>query len=110
MSLVRYFDKYNLQEEFRKCNRDYFSLDGYQQILDYYDEYGFDTELDVVVICCDFSEESIEDIYENYSNIERIADTKNDEGEIDIDTFMDAINYYTYAVRLENGNVLYCQF
>lgn len=105
-------DKFDMQREFKKYDRDYFSLDGYQAILDFFDECdcGKATDLDVIAICCDFSEESIEYIYDEYSNIDRIAETKNDNGDIDENEFMDALNYHTWAIRLANGNVLYMQF
>lgn len=110
--LVKMMDKFDMQREFKKYDRDYFSLDGYQAILDFFDECdcGKATDLDVIAICCDFSEESIEYIYDEYSNIDRIAETKNDNGDIDENEFMDALNYHTWAIRLANGNVLYMQF
>lgn len=110
--LVKMMDKFDMQREFKKFDRDYFSLDGYQAILDFFEECdcGKATDLDVIAICCDFSEESIEYIYDEYSNIDRIADTKNDNGDIDENAFMDALNYHTWAIRLDNGNVLYMQF
>lgn len=110
--LVKMMDKFDMQREFKKFDRDYFSLDGYQAILDFFDECdcGKATDLDVIAICCDFSEESIEDIYDEYSNIDRIAATKDDNGDIDENEFMDALNYHTWATRLDNGNVLYMQF
>ncbi len=110
--LVKMMDKFDMQKEFKKLDRDYFSLDGYQAILDFFEECdcGKATDLDVIAICCDFSENPIEDIYDNYSNIDRIAETKNDNGDIDENAFMDALKFHTWAIRLDNGNVLYMQF
>lgn len=112
MALVKILDKYDMQKEFKAFDRDNFSLDGYQALLDLFEECdcGKNTDLDVIAICCEFTESTIEDIYDDYSNIERIADTKDDDGEIDEDDFLDALNYYTYAVRLDNGNILYQDF
>ena len=112
MALVRTFDKYELQEAFRKMDRDYFSLEGYEAILDLFEEIdcGTNTELDVVGICCDFSEESPEDIYDNYDNIDDIAESKDEDGDIDTEKLMDALNDRTWAVELSNGNILYQNF
>ena len=112
MALVKTFSAYELQEEFRKMDRDYFSIPGYQAILDLFEETDCDTntELDVIAICCDFTEESPEYIYDNYDNIDDIADCKDEDGEIDTDKLMDALNYRTWAILLDNGNILYQNF
>ena len=106
MSLVKELDKYDLQEEFRGFDRDYFSLEGYQAILDFFEETdaGHNTDLDVIAICCDFNESTPEDIKEEYSNIDSIADA------IDNDDLLDALNYYTWCIPLDNGNILYLNF
>ena len=64
--LVRTFNEYELRDEFVKMGRDYFSLDGYRAILDLFEECGGTTELDVIAICCDFTEAEPEDIIEDY--------------------------------------------
>lgn len=106
MSLVKELNKYDLQEEFRSFNRDYFSLEGYQAILDFFEEvdYNKNTDLDVIAICCDFNESTPDDIKEEYSNIDSIADA------IDNDDLLDALNYYTWCIPLDNGNILYLNF
>lgn len=104
MSLVKTFNKYELQNEFVKMERDYFTLDGYQAIIDLFDETVTNTELDVIAICCEFSEDTPEDIRENYSNIEDIAAADN------TSDLLDALNYYTLAILLSNGNILYSNF
>lgn len=110
MALVKTFDEYSLQKEFINMNRDYYTLEGYRAILEYFEQCSDNTELDVIAICCDFNEESIEDIYDNYSNLEKIADTKDSDGDINESDFMEALNYYTYAEKLSNGNILYISF
>lgn len=51
-------NEYEMQNIFSKWDRDYYSLDGYKAILDYFEETdcGCDSELDVIGICCDFTE------------------------------------------------------
>ena len=112
MALVKILDKYDLQSEFKKYDRDYFSLEGYQALLDLFEECdcGNNTDLDVIAICCDFNESEPADIYDDYDNIDMIADCKDTDGDINIDDLMDALNYYTYAVLLDNGSILYQNF
>ena len=43
-----------------------FTIEGLRIIFDYLEDYE-ELELDVIAICCDFSQDSWEDIAENYS-------------------------------------------
>lgn len=112
MALVKELDKYDLQREFQAYDRDYFSLEGYQALLDLFEECdcGRNTNLDVIAICCEFSEDDAGSIEDQYDNIEEIAACQDEDGEIDEDALMDALNYYTIAIKLDNGNILYQQF
>ena len=112
MALVKVSDKYDLQAEFKAMDRDYFSLEGYQALLDLFEECdcGRNTDLDVIAICCDFEEEDAGYIQDQYDNIPEIADCQDEDGEIDEDALLDALNYYTWAVKLDNGSILYQQF
>ena len=62
----------NFRDEFRACGRaDQFSYDALGILFDYLEAYEMDTgeeiELDVVAICCDFSEDSPENIRDQYA-------------------------------------------
>ena len=109
MALVKTFTNYELQTEFAKLDRDYFSLEGYQALLELFDEFENNTELDVIAICCEFNEMLPDDIISEYENIDMINDSKTSDG-IDTNALLDALNYYTYAVLLDNGNILYQAF
>ena len=100
--LYKTLDKYSLREEFLSYDRDYFSLDGYQAILDLFEELDSNQELDVIAICCDFTEADIEDIRSDYGLSEEEYE--------DIEEVMDYLNYRTYAIELDNGNILYQSF
>lgn len=108
MALVKVLDKYDLQREFQTMGRDYFSLEGYQALLDLFEEYdcGKNTDLDVIAICCEFTEDDPEGILEEYG----IAECKNEDGEIDLDKLLDALSYHTIAILLDNGHILYQDF
>ena len=57
-----------LREEFIACNRDYYSIEAYEAILSYFEDLEPNgTELDVIAICCDFSEGTFEDVANDYN-------------------------------------------
>lgn len=63
-----------LQELFKEYGReDHFSYEGYQAMFDYLDslsdDIGEDFKVDVIAICCDFTEyEGWEDLYNDYTH------------------------------------------
>ena len=66
------------RDEFRKCDRyDSFSYEGYEVLFDYLEELeescGEEWELDVIAICCDWAEEPLQDILDNY-NLESLEE------------------------------------
>ena len=66
MGLIQRLDASDLKDISRSRNRDYFSDEAYQFIVDYYDELGKDKELDVIEICSYFTEinKTVSDILE----------------------------------------------
>ena len=76
---------YQFREAFRLAGRnDQFSYEGLEVLFDYLDQLSEDTgepiELDVVALCCEYSEDSIEELIESYSI--DVSDAENDEEEI----------------------------
>lgn len=118
MALVKTFDANDLLEEFKAWNRDYFSYEACEELINLFEECdcGTNTELDIVALCCDFTEADPQDIYEDYNNLDDIADCLLDEQDepdgtdVDEDKLLDALNYHTWAVQLSNGNILYQNF
>lgn len=63
---------YDFRTAFAFANREkQFSYDGLSILFDYFEQYeddcGQEMELDVIAICCDYSEETPKAIAENYS-------------------------------------------
>ena len=63
---------YDFREAFRTMGRaEQFSYEGLEVLFDYLEQYEEDTgeelELDVVALCCDFYEDTVEAIAANYS-------------------------------------------
>ena len=61
---------YEFREAFRSLRPDNFSYEGMQALFDYLEQLGEDTgeeiELDVIALCCDYSEASWEEIARDY--------------------------------------------
>ena len=100
--LYKTMDKWDLRKEFKSYDRDYYSLDGYQAILDLFEEIGDSQELDVIAICCDFNEVEIDEIRNDYDL--SIDDYEDDEA------VMDYLSNNTWAIQLDSGAVLYQAF
>ena len=69
-------------DAFQAIRPENFSYEGlralYDWLEDYADDTGEDYELDVIALCCDFTEyESLEELQENYSEIESLQDLCN---------------------------------
>ena len=63
---------YQFREAFRLADRsDQFSYEGFEVLFDYLDELSEDTgepiELDVIALCCEYYESSIEELIDNYN-------------------------------------------
>ena len=62
---------YDFHREFELIRPNNFSRAGLNVLFDYFDEYeqesGEQMELDVIAICCDFTEATWQEIAENYS-------------------------------------------
>lgn len=84
---------YQLKQLFRECGReDHFSYEGFNALYNYLEEYSEDTgeefEIDVIALCCDFTEyESWEEVYNNYSysynNESKTFEELEEEGELE---------------------------
>lgn len=59
---------YALQEIFKDWNRDYYTIEGYETILQFYDSIDENMRLDVIGICGEWTEYTAEDLYNDYEN------------------------------------------
>ena len=55
---------HELKKEFQEYNRDHYSLEGYQAMIEIFEDSDF--EVDVIAICCDFTECTDEEFCSNY--------------------------------------------
>jgi len=65
-----YISQYDFRRAFQECRPDNFSYEGLKILFEYLEEYemgiGEELELDVIGLCCDFSEDSFENIADLY--------------------------------------------
>lgn len=64
--------RYDFERAFVDANRkENFSYEGLNLLFDYLEDYeeqtGKELELDVIALCCDYNEDTMEDIIANYS-------------------------------------------
>ena len=81
--MKRAVNMYDFERAFKDCDRDNFSYDGLKALFEYLEEYedstGEEVELDVIALCCDYTEyESLKDFNDDYgtkySEIEQVGD------------------------------------
>ena len=103
------YDAATLQNEFIRFNRDYFSYEGYEALIELFAECSPETpqELDVIAICCEFTEATPEEIQDNYSHMFEYDEKAPEDL---TEQLMDFINYHSWGVELSNGNILYQDF
>lgn len=98
----------SFRDEFRACGRaDQFSYEALGILFDYLEAYEMDTgeeiELDVISLCCNFSEDSPEAIARDYSiDIEGM-----DEGQTLYEVIETLEENNAYVGQTEDGKIIY---
>ena len=86
------------KNEFKSIRPDNFSYDGlsalYEWFTDLEEQTGEPMELDVIAICCDFNEEPLADVLENYG----------------LESLEELHENTIVVAELDNGNVIYQAF
>lgn len=87
-----------------------FSRQGLIALFDYFEQYEQDTgeqlELDVIAICCEYSEDSYKDIADSYG---LTLDSEDSEAE-QVQQVKDFLETETIMVSEEDGLIVYQQF
>lgn len=99
-------------DAFRTMNRnENFSYEGKRVLFDYSEQYedsaGVELELDVIALCCEYSEDHWSDIADEY----RIDLSELDDDESKIDCVREYLEYHTQLIgELDNGSFVYGSF
>lgn len=96
--MIKTIDVYDFRQAFKNMGREtQFSNDALSALFDYLEQLENDIdekiELDVIALCCDYSESSIKDALENYG-LESLDDLRNNTTVIEVDD--DTIIYQNY--------------
>jgi hypothetical protein len=102
--------RYDFERAFVDANRkENFSYEGLNALFDYLEDYeeqtGEEIELDVIALCCDYSEDNPDDIIVNYSiDVEGMDDDEK------IDAVRDYLNDNTTLVGETSTGFVYACF
>lgn len=107
--IIETVSSYDIKEMFKKCDRDYFSIEAIEAIMDFYEGVGdAPIKFDVIAICCEFTESSPEEFLRSY---DKLDDYKMEFGElIDADNVVELMNNFTWCQALNNGNIVYINY
>jgi len=103
MAIVKTINENEFVREFDEYNRsDNFSIDSRRELFNWYEEYSLatdgDWELDVIVICCEWTEYTKAELITEYSRLVNVEDIENEFREDnDISTLTDH-NDDTYEI------------
>lgn len=113
---------YDMKEAFKAAGRDYYTYEGLETLLAYYDEIDENMELDVIAICCDCTEYgdgaacSLSDLVSDYGYNYTVDEWMNDTGadEYDEAEYIEALTSelgkYTVVLPVRNGNYIIFAF
>ena len=87
---------YELREEFKKYNRDYYTLNEYEAILEYFNTNHL-VKLDVISICCDIIKMSWEELYKEW-------------GDHTHENIVNALSHITHVLTWDDNSVLYISY
>lgn len=117
-------DVYDMKERFVAMDRDYYTFEGLESLLDYYDEIDENMELDVIAICCDCTEYgegavcSFDDLINEYGYKypveEWLEDNALEENKFNKDLYIDSLierlEDETTVLHVANGNYIVFAF
>ena len=94
------------RDEFNSIRPNNFSYEGLEILFDYLEEMEPDLDLDVIALCCDYSESTIDNLIQDYDiDFDGVAPD-----EVDA-TVLDYINYRSIVLGVcFDGSIVYLNF
>jgi len=97
----------DFRDAFRACGRaNQFSYQGLTALFDFLEEVVPDFDLDVIALCCEYSEETVEQIADSYG-LELPADESEEEHQAAVCAYLEA---HTSIVAEVEGRFLFVNF
>jgi hypothetical protein len=111
--MIKTISLFDFRQEFKQCNRsDNFSYEGLEVLFDYLESLEFDRdtplELDVIEFCCEFSEDTWENIANSYSII--LADIIEEDEEVKMERVKEYLEENGAFVGRVAGSFVYRDF
>lgn len=115
-------DVYDMKEAFEAAGRDYYTYEGLEMLLGFYNEIDENAELDVIAICCDCTEYgegaacSLSDLIDDYGYKYPVAEWMQDTGADEYDeneyiaALADELENHTIVFHVCNGNYIVFTF
>jgi hypothetical protein len=95
------------RDEFRQCGRaDQFSYEALGLLFDYLEDVDNDYDLDVISLCCEYSEDSVAQIAESYG-LELPEDETEEEHQAAVRAYLEA---HTFVIGITPSGIVYAQF
>lgn len=108
--MTKTIDIREFRQAFVDANREKFSYDGYMALFNWLEEDDASMELDVITICCNWSEYSASELHEGYGHILKREEwaRKHPDGNdaMYIQDLAEALNIETTVVAVSNGGYL----
>src|SRR5690625_5040460 len=103
MALIMTLRREEFHSHMRKVRPDNFTRDGLDVLYDMLNDTGTDIEFDPIAICCDYAENTVDDLLHSYEELEeRVADYVTDLGisadDVEAAEVADILSDWTYAV------------
>lgn len=113
MAIVQTIDTaYKFEQAFKAYNRqDNFSYEGLRVLFDYLDSMGDNVELDVIGLCCEYSEDTLDDIISDYSiDVDLSAVDEEDQEETKREAVRKYLEYRTSVCGETSDGFVYACF
>ena len=109
--MIKTLSIYDFRDAFKAAGRgEQFSYDGLEVIFDYIESYeqdaGEQTELDIIALCCEWAEDTVENIIRNYSI--DCDDVEDDEIQNHVIEYLE--DNTAHAMATAAGDIVYVQF
>lgn len=97
------------RNEMQQVRPDNFSYEGLEALFDYLDEIGDDLEFDPIGICCDFSQCSLKEFKDSYTDVAITNDMTDEEQRDAIAEFI-AMNGFWFAFVEDGKEIVFQNF
>lgn len=111
--MYKKIDSYDLKQMFKECNRDYFSVEACEEILQIEDEMSENEdgrEIDIIDLCCSYTEYTKNELLSDYKYLLDDEEYTEDEEDEKIEEIIDKLNNRGIAILLNNDNILVSEF